>query len=117
MENIRAEARPSGIVCEVCGRDMLIKLGRNGYFLGCAGYPDCTNTKEFMRDDTGKIRVVEEKRQETEETCEKCGAPMVVKRGRSASSWPAAPTRSARAPRASPGAGATDRVCGQVRGT
>ncbi len=82
MENIRAEARPSGIACEVCGKDMLIKLGRNGYFLGCAGYPDCTNTKEFMRDDTGKIRVVEEKRQETEETCEKCGAPMVVKRGR-----------------------------------
>lgn len=83
MENIRAEARPSGIVCEVCGRDMLIKLGRNGYFLGCAGYPDCKNTREFTRDEAGKICPVEEnKAQETGETCEKCGAPMVVKRGR-----------------------------------
>lgn len=83
MENIRAEARPSGIVCEVCGRDMLIKLGRNGYFLGCAGYPDCKNTREFTRDESGKICPVEEnKAQETGETCEKCGAPMVVKRGR-----------------------------------
>ncbi|HPI92466.1 MAG TPA: type I DNA topoisomerase [Deltaproteobacteria bacterium] len=83
MENIRAEARPSGILCETCGKDMLIKLGRNGYFLGCAGYPDCTNTKEFARDESGKIVPVEEKKaEETGETCEKCGSPMVVKRGR-----------------------------------
>jgi DNA topoisomerase-1 len=44
MENLKAEQRPSGLMCEVCGKEMLIKLGKNGYFLGCAGYPDCTNT-------------------------------------------------------------------------
>ena len=83
MENIRAEQRPSGILCEVCGKEMLIKLGKNGYFLGCAGYPDCTNTKEFARDESGKILPVEEKKaEETGEVCEKCGSPMIMKRGR-----------------------------------
>jgi DNA topoisomerase-1 len=83
MENLRAEQRPSGLMCEVCGKDMLIKLGKNGYFLGCAGYPDCTNTREFTRDETGKISLVEEtKPEDTGEVCEKCGAAMVMKRGR-----------------------------------
>lgn len=113
MENIRAEARPSGITCESCGKDMLIKLGRNGYFLGCAGYPDCTNTKEFTRDETGKILPVEEKNaQEAGEACETCGAPMVVKRGRfgqflACSTYPACRNtkRITKAPEP------TDRVC------
>jgi DNA topoisomerase-1 len=83
MENIRAEARSSGILCKICGKDMLIKLGKNGYFLGCAGYPDCTNTQEFTRDDAGKILPVDAgKAEETGENCEKCGSPMVIKRGR-----------------------------------
>jgi len=83
MENIRAEQRPSGILCEVCGKEMLIKLGKNGYFLGCAGYPDCTNTKEYVRDESGKFLQVEEKKaEETGEVCEKCGSPMIMKRGR-----------------------------------
>ena len=41
---------------------MLIKLGKNGYFLGCSGYPECTNTREFTRDETGKILSVEPER-------------------------------------------------------
>ncbi len=83
MANIRAEQRTSGITCEVCGKEMLIKLGKNGYFLGCAGYPECTNTKEFTRDEAGKIRAVEASQLEaTGEVCEKCGSPMVMKRGR-----------------------------------
>ena len=83
MENLKAQQRPSGLMCEVCGKEMLIKLGKNGYFLGCAGYPDCTNTKEFTRDETGKIRAAEAiKAEETGEVCEKCGSPMVMKRGR-----------------------------------
>jgi DNA topoisomerase-1 len=83
MGNIRAEQRPSGITCEVCSKDMLIKLGKNGYFLGCSGYPECKNTKEFDRDEAGKIRAVEANKPEsTGEVCEKCGSPMVMKRGR-----------------------------------
>ncbi|MEN6446195.1 MAG: type I DNA topoisomerase [Syntrophaceae bacterium] len=83
MENIRAEQRPSGVMCEVCGKEMLIKLGKNGYFLGCPGYPECTSTREFTRDETGKIRALEPSAPETtDEVCDKCGSPMVMKRGR-----------------------------------
>ncbi len=83
MENLRAANRPSGITCELCGKEMLIKLGKNGHFLGCAGYPDCKNTKEFTRDESGTIRVIEAQEPETTDAiCEKCGSPMVSKRGK-----------------------------------
>ncbi len=83
MENLKAELRPSGLMCQVCGKEMLIKLGKNGYFLGCAGYPDCTSTQEYTRDESGNIRAAEAiKAEETGEVCEKCGSPMVMKRGR-----------------------------------
>jgi DNA topoisomerase-1 len=59
---------------------MVIKLGRHGQFLACSNYPECKNTKEFQRQETGEITVVEEK--PIEETCDKCGAPMTIKTGR-----------------------------------
>jgi DNA topoisomerase-1 len=83
MENLRAINRPSGIQCETCGKDMLIKIGKNGHFLGCSGYPDCKNTKEFTRDDNGKIEILASPEPElTDITCDKCGSPMVSKRGK-----------------------------------
>jgi DNA topoisomerase-1 len=83
MKNLRAERRPSGIMCEKCGMEMLIKLGKNGYFLGCSGYPECTSTREFTRDENGRILPAEAVEPEiTDEVCEKCGAPMVLKKGR-----------------------------------
>ena len=83
MENLRAINRPAGMQCETCGKDMLIKLGKNGHFLGCSGYPDCKNTKEFTRDENGKIKIIETPEPEpTDVTCEKCGSPMVSKRGK-----------------------------------
>jgi DNA topoisomerase I len=83
MQNLRASHRPSGITCNLCGKDMLIKLGKNGYFLGCSGYPECKNTGEFTRDDNGKIHSVATPEPEpTDMTCEKCGSPMVLKRGK-----------------------------------
>ena len=48
-------SRPS-IICEKCGKPMVIKWGRNGHFLACTGYPECNNTKEFKRDADGKHR-------------------------------------------------------------
>jgi DNA topoisomerase-1 len=59
---------------------MVIKWGKMGQFLACTGYPECKNTKDFKKDLDGKIVVVEE--EQTDETCETCGKPMVVKRGR-----------------------------------
>ncbi len=83
MENLKTAQRPSGVKCEKCGRDMLIKLGKNGHFLGCAGYPECTNTAEYSRDEHGKILAMAHPEPEvTDQKCEKCGAPMLIKHGR-----------------------------------
>ena len=63
----------SSIVCEECGRNMVIKWGRNGRFLACPGYPECKNTKPLEG---------EQEQPDTDEICDECGAPMVVKTGR-----------------------------------
>ena len=61
------------ILCQECGRNMVVKWGRNGRFLACPGYPQCKNTKPL-----------EEQREqaETDEVCDQCSKPMVVKTGR-----------------------------------
>ena len=63
----------SSIVCEECGRNMVIKWGRNGRFLACPGYPECKNTKPLGD---------EQDQPATDETCDQCGFPMQVKTGR-----------------------------------
>lgn len=65
------------VVCDKCGKPMVIKMGRFGRFLACSGYPECKNTKPLAAD--GKSAGEREK---TDEVCEKCGKPMIVKRGR-----------------------------------
>ncbi len=80
MRDIKREETPTDLKCEKCDSPMVIKWGRHGHFLACTGYPDCKNTKEFKRDEDGKIQIVEQP--EVDEKCEKCGAPMVMKTGR-----------------------------------
>ncbi len=70
----------TGIACELCGEEMVIKWGRNGKFLACTGFPECRNTKEFKKDDDGKIVIVEA--EPTDEVCENCGKPMMLRSGR-----------------------------------
>ncbi|HEX9743564.1 MAG TPA: type I DNA topoisomerase [Nitrospiraceae bacterium] len=76
---------PTDIPCEKCGRMMEIKWGRNGKFLACPGYkddPPCKNTQNFERLPDGTIKVVAKQDITTDEKCEKCGSPMVIKIGR-----------------------------------
>ena len=80
MQDIKGKGVPTDLTCDKCGAPMVIKLGRHGQFLACSNYPDCKNTKEFLKKESGEISVVEEK--PIEETCDKCGAPMAVKTGR-----------------------------------
>ncbi len=80
MQDLKGKGMPTDLTCDKCGAPMVIKLGRHGQFLACSNYPECKNTKEFQRNETGNIEIVQEKI--GEETCEKCGAPMVVKTGR-----------------------------------
>ena len=45
LENVKIEDEVSDVVCELCGRNMVIKYGPHGKFLGCPGFPECRNTK------------------------------------------------------------------------
>jgi DNA topoisomerase-1 len=80
MEDVKWKGIATDLTCEKCGAPMVIKLGRHGQFLACTNYPECKNTKEFQRNEAGEIQVIEA--EPMQETCEKCGAPMVIKTGR-----------------------------------
>lgn len=68
-KRIKVPDEESDVVCELCGRKMVIKSGRFGKFLACPGYPECKNTKQ-MSEDTGA-------------PCPKCGAKLLKKKSRS----------------------------------
>lgn len=55
-------------VCEICGKPMVIKIGRYGKFLACSGFPDCTNTKRIV--------------QETGGYCPLCGKKVLLKKSK-----------------------------------
>lgn len=65
MESIKVPDRVSDEKCEVCGKPMLIKVGRFGEFLACSGFPECKTTKSIIKP-IG--------------TCPKCKNPVVKKR-------------------------------------
>lgn len=48
IEKVEIRDEPTDIVCEKCGRNMVIKMGRYGKFLACPGFPDCRNTKALV---------------------------------------------------------------------
>ncbi|HEX9241178.1 MAG TPA: type I DNA topoisomerase [Anaeromyxobacter sp.] len=81
MRNVKAQAIETDIVCEKCGKLLVIKWGRNGEFLACPGYPECRNTMNFRRED-GKIVAEKEEEVPVDEKCPTCSAAMVMKRGR-----------------------------------
>ncbi len=81
MTDIKRMEKPTDLVCEKCGKPMVIKWGRHGSFIACTGYPECTNTRELTVDlpDVDKADLNE---QGDEEYCQNCGRPMVLKKGR-----------------------------------
>jgi DNA topoisomerase I len=81
MTDIKRMEKPTDLVCEKCGKPMVIKWGKHGSFIACTGYPECTNTRELTVDlpDVDKADLGE---QDEQEYCENCGRPMVLKKGR-----------------------------------
>jgi DNA topoisomerase-1 len=81
MEDIKRREIPTDIDCDKCGRKMALRWGKHGSFLGCTGYPECTNTRqppaELVGGETGEYS-----EQEEELYCDNCGRPMVLKKGR-----------------------------------
>lgn len=66
LENIKIEDEISDVVCESCGKQMVVKYGPHGKFLACPGFPECRNTKPYLE----KIGVA----------CPKCGKEVVVRK-------------------------------------
>jgi len=82
-DRVKPEDIPTEQVCEKCGLPMVIRWGRHGRFLACTGYPKCKNTKPIHQEGDDQQPGGEEKTsQQTDEKCEKCGFPMVIKTGR-----------------------------------
>ena len=84
MADVKRMETPTQYSCEKCGKQMVIKFGRNGKFLACSGYPDCTNTRELPPEISDRVAPEQDPNAaaEGEQTCENCGRPMVLKRGR-----------------------------------
>jgi len=55
-------------ICEVCGRNMVVKIGRFGKFLACPGFPECTNTKPIVEKMPGR--------------CPKCGSTILKRKSK-----------------------------------
>jgi DNA topoisomerase-1 len=81
MPQLKKEATATPLLCDECGGPMVIRWGRNGFFLACGSYPDCQNTHDFVRNEQGEL-VIQKSQEESNETCPTCGSPMVTRRGR-----------------------------------
>lgn len=66
LESVKIEDEKTDVICEECGRNMVIKYGPHGKFLACPGFPECRNTKPYLE----KIGV----------SCPLCGKDVVVRK-------------------------------------
>lgn len=67
------------IICDKCGKNMVVKVSRFGKFLSCSGYPECKNKMKY---NAKTKEAIPDEVEETDVVCEKCGKNMVVKYGR-----------------------------------
>jgi len=80
MRDLKRETEPTDIDCEKCGNKMVIRWGKNGSFLACSTYPDCRQTREFVREGD-KIVVVKPEIIVAGE-CPTCKGDLVIKTGK-----------------------------------
>ncbi|MDD3402709.1 MAG: type I DNA topoisomerase [Hespellia sp.] len=66
LENVKIEDEVTDVICEECGRNMVVKYGPHGKFLACPGFPECRNTKPYLE----KIGVM----------CPQCGKEIVLRK-------------------------------------
>ncbi len=78
MPELKDELIATGIPCQACGGEMVIRFGRAGKFLACRNYPGCRNTANFRETPEGGVEVVPD--EEAGVSCDKCGKPMIVRR-------------------------------------
>jgi len=81
MGTVKVQPQETDEVCEQCGKPMLLRVGRRGPFLACSGYPECEHTRPVPGEE-GKEEKPRPAPEPTDEKCEECGAPMVIRTGR-----------------------------------
>ncbi len=67
-KHVKIPDEPTDVICEQCGKPMVIKIGPYGKFLGCSGFPECKFTKKIVT--------------ETKGLCPRCGAKMLLKKSK-----------------------------------
>lgn len=67
-KRVKIPDEPTDVICELCGKNMVIKIGPYGKFLGCSGFPECKNTKRIVNEASG--------------TCPNCGGKMLSKKSK-----------------------------------
>ncbi|MBU1162878.1 MAG: type I DNA topoisomerase [Proteobacteria bacterium] len=83
MLSMRGVGLPTDLSCPECTNQLNIKVGKNGHYLACNGYPKCKYTRNYTRDEKGKIQPIEVSKDELSDiVCEKCKKPMVLKDGK-----------------------------------
>ena len=83
MLSVKGIGVPTGLPCPQCAKQLHVKVGKNGPFLACEGYPECSYSRNYIRDEKGNIAALEPDHEAAEgEVCDQCGKPMVVKQGR-----------------------------------
>jgi DNA topoisomerase-1 len=80
---VRGKPVATGLTCPKCGKELLLRRGRLGEFLGCAGYPKCKFTQNFTRDAQGQV-VPQDPEADAAYTCprEGCGGHLTKRRSR-----------------------------------
>ncbi len=73
--------------CPECGKPLMVKFGKSGQFLACSGYPACTFTSDYVRDDKGQIHIQARTKPELEKVgvCPRCGSDLVLRKSRTGS--------------------------------
>ncbi|WP_352400872.1 type I DNA topoisomerase [Anaerotignum sp.] len=66
LAKVEIKDEESDVICEKCGRNMVIKYGRYGKFLACPGFPECQNAKPFF--------------EEAGVNCPECGGKVLIKK-------------------------------------
>ncbi len=67
-KRVKIPSEETDVVCDMCGKNMVIKIGRFGKFLACPGFPECTNTKKIV--------------QATKGVCPLCGNTVIAQKSK-----------------------------------
>ncbi len=72
-EKVYVPEEETDVICEKCGRKMVVKMGRFGKFLACPGYPECQNTKRIVKETSGN--------------CPLCGGKILSKKSKTGKTY------------------------------